>query len=97
MFLCLFLFFIYLFLKKLQDFGNRSRSSSLRKIGDDQFSPGLFDLHSFDTDLLPELKPLNQAAAANRGENNNLSKSMSLDKERLNNNNNVAKIKVVVC
>ncbi|KAB5514282.1 hypothetical protein DKX38_028188 [Salix brachista] len=79
-----------------QDFGNRSRSSSLRKIGDDQFSPGLFDLHSFDTDLLPELKPLNQAAAANRGENNNLSKSMSLDKERLNNNNNVAKIKVVV-
>ncbi|KAJ6673671.1 KINESIN-LIKE PROTEIN [Salix viminalis] len=79
-----------------QDFGNRSRSSSLRKIGDDQFSPGLFDLHSFDTDLLPELKPLNQAAAAGRGENNNLSKSMSLDKERLNNNNNVAKIKVVV-
>ncbi|KAF9662518.1 hypothetical protein SADUNF_Sadunf18G0061600 [Salix dunnii] len=79
-----------------QDFGHRSRSSSLRKIGDDQFSPGLFDLHSFDTDLLPELKPLNQAAAASRGENNNLSKSMSLDKERLNNNNNVAKIKVVV-
>lgn len=82
---------------KLQDFGHRSRSSSLRKIGDDQFSPGLFDLHSFDTDLLPELKPLNQAAAASRGENNNLSKSMSLDKERLNSNNNVAKIKVVVC
>jgi len=82
---------------KLQDFGHRSRSSSLRKIGDDQFSPGLFDLHSFDTDLLPELKPLNQAAAASRGENNNLTKSMSLDKERLNSNNNVAKIKVVVC
>ncbi|XP_052304988.1 kinesin-like protein KIN-13B [Populus trichocarpa] len=79
-----------------QDFGHRSRSSSLRKIGDDQFSPGLFDLHSFDTDLLPELKPLNQAAAASRGENNNLTKSMSLDKERLNSNNNVAKIKVVV-
>ncbi|XP_011043462.1 PREDICTED: kinesin-13A-like [Populus euphratica] len=79
-----------------QDFGHRSRSSSLRKTGDDQFSPGLFDLHSFDTDLLPELKPLNQAAAANRGENNNLTKSMSFDKERLNNNNNVAKIKVVV-
>jgi kinesin family protein 2/24 len=47
--------------------------------------------------LLPELKPLNQAAAASRGENNNLTKSMSLDKERLNSNNNVAKIKVVVC
>jgi kinesin family protein 2/24 len=38
-----------------------SRSSSMRKNGDDQvspseFSPGLLDLHSFDTELLPEVK-----------------------------------------
>lgn len=38
-----------------------SRSSSMRKIGDDQvspseFSPGLLDLHSFDTELLPEVR-----------------------------------------
>ncbi|XP_050231806.1 kinesin-like protein KIN-13B [Mercurialis annua] len=35
-----------------------SRQSSLRKNGDDspnEFSPGLLDLHSFDTELLPEL------------------------------------------
>ncbi|KAB1200597.1 Kinesin-13A [Morella rubra] len=37
-----------------------SRSSSLRKNGDDQvstseFSPGLLDLHSFDTELLSEM------------------------------------------
>ncbi|XP_062149081.1 kinesin-like protein KIN-13B [Alnus glutinosa] len=37
-----------------------SRSSSMRKNGDDQvspseFSPGLLDLHSFDTELLPEM------------------------------------------
>ncbi|XP_041005730.1 kinesin-like protein KIN-13B isoform X3 [Juglans microcarpa x Juglans regia] len=37
-----------------------SRSSSLRKNGDDQvsaseFSPGLLDLHSLDTELLPEV------------------------------------------
>uniref|UniRef100_A0A2N9FXI5 Kinesin-like protein n=1 Tax=Fagus sylvatica TaxID=28930 RepID=A0A2N9FXI5_FAGSY len=37
-----------------------SRSSSLRKNSDDQvspseFSPGLLDLHSFDTELLPEM------------------------------------------
>ncbi|XP_041005728.1 kinesin-like protein KIN-13B isoform X1 [Juglans microcarpa x Juglans regia] len=38
-----------------------SRSSSLRKNGDDQvsaseFSPGLLDLHSLDTELLPEMQ-----------------------------------------
>ncbi|KAL5572672.1 hypothetical protein UlMin_022269 [Ulmus minor] len=37
-----------------------SRSSSMRKYGDDQLSPselspGLLDLHSFDTELLPEM------------------------------------------
>ena len=38
-----------------------SRSMSLRRNGDDQvsptseFSPGLLDLHSFDTELLPEV------------------------------------------
>ncbi|KAF2304863.1 hypothetical protein GH714_039203 [Hevea brasiliensis] len=37
-----------------------SRSSSMRKIGDDyvspsELSPGLLDLHSFDTELLPEV------------------------------------------
>lgn len=37
-----------------------SRSSSMRRHGDDQvshseFSPGLLDLHSFDTELLPEV------------------------------------------
>lgn len=40
-----------------------SRSSSLRKNGDDQvstseFSPGLLDLHSFDTELLSEVSSL---------------------------------------
>ncbi|GKV11769.1 hypothetical protein SLEP1_g22991 [Rubroshorea leprosula] len=38
-----------------------SRSSSLRKNGDEhvlpsEFSPGLLDLHSFDTELLPEMQ-----------------------------------------
>lgn len=32
-----------------------SRSSSLRKNADDVLSPGLLDLHSFDTELLPEI------------------------------------------
>ncbi|GMQ06550.1 hypothetical protein CsSME_00051090 [Camellia sinensis var. sinensis] len=41
-----------------------SRSSSMRKNGGDdytspsEFSPGLLDLHSFDTELLPEVCPL---------------------------------------
>ena len=39
-----------------------SRSSSLRMYGDDQLSPsdlspGLLDLHSFDTELLPQVRP----------------------------------------
>ncbi|CAI0628925.1 unnamed protein product [Linum tenue] len=33
-----------------------SRSSSLRHAGDGQVSPGLLDLHSFDTELLPEMQ-----------------------------------------
>ena len=37
------------------------RSSSLRKAGDDsispnEYSPGLLDLHSFDTELVPEVE-----------------------------------------
>lgn len=35
-----------------------SRSSSLRKNADDVLSPGLLDLHSFDTELLPEVVSL---------------------------------------
>ncbi|EOY30806.1 ATP binding microtubule motor family protein isoform 2 [Theobroma cacao] len=102
-----------------------SRSSSLRKNSDEyvspnELSPGLLDLHSFDTELLPELqvpnlyegyglqKPVRgksfddseQYLASNKLLNrprgmaeNNLLKSISVDKERAN---NVAKIKVVV-
>ncbi|CAI0400943.1 unnamed protein product, partial [Linum tenue] len=33
-----------------------SRSSSLRNVGDDHASPGLLDLHSFDTELLTEVQ-----------------------------------------
>ncbi|CAI0389953.1 unnamed protein product [Linum tenue] len=33
-----------------------SRSSSLRNVGDGHVSPGLFDLHSFDTELLPRVQ-----------------------------------------
>ncbi|XWS26858.1 hypothetical protein CRYUN_Cryun26dG0066600 [Craigia yunnanensis] len=102
-----------------------SRSSSLRKNSDEyvspsELSPGLLDLHSFDTELLPELqapnlyeeyglqKPVHgksfddseQYLSSNNLSNrprgmaeNNLLKSISVDKERAN---NVAKIKVVV-
>lgn len=40
-----------------------SRSSSLRKNGEEQvspseLSPGLLDLHSLDTELLPEVRPV---------------------------------------
>ncbi|KAK9947702.1 hypothetical protein M0R45_003315 [Rubus argutus] len=102
-----------------------SRSSSMRRHGDDQvshseFSPGLLDLHSFDTELLPEMpvsglydgyslhQPVrgksfddsepfvstNKLTSRSRGlAENNLLKSVSLDKERAN---SVAKIKVVV-
>lgn len=89
----------------------RSRSSSMRKNADEMFlpshySPGLLDLHAFDTELLPETtyrkslddsEPLFAASKLpNRtggASDNNLLKSVSVDKERTN---NVAKIKVVV-
>ncbi|KAA3490120.1 kinesin-13A-like [Gossypium australe] len=101
-----------------------SRSSSLRKNSDEyvspsELSPGLLDLHSFDTELLPEVpslyegyglqKPVRgksfddseQYLSTNKLPNrprgmaeNNLLKSISVDKEKAN---NVAKIKVVVC
>ncbi|XVF49197.1 hypothetical protein PTKIN_Ptkin03bG0249300 [Pterospermum kingtungense] len=102
-----------------------SRSSSLRKISDEnvspsELSPGLLDLHSFDTELLPELQVPNlyeghrfQKPVGGKGfddsepylstnkltnrpramAENNLVKSISVDKDRAN---NVAKIKVVV-
>ncbi|XP_023516471.1 kinesin-like protein KIN-13B [Cucurbita pepo subsp. pepo] len=85
----------------------RSRSSSMRKNADEMllpthYSPGLLDLHAFDTELLPEAayndsEPLFAASKLpNRpggASDNNLLKSISVDKERTN---NVAKIKVVV-
>lgn len=70
------------------------RSSSLRKAGDDsispnEYSPGLLDLHSFDTELVPEipacgkiLDDLEPYPAPNKNANRA---------------NPVAKIKVVVC
>ncbi|XP_060669055.1 kinesin-like protein KIN-13B [Ziziphus jujuba] len=100
-----------------------SRSWSLRKYGEDhvspsELSPGLLDLHSFDTELLPEMpmpslydgKQLHQPVRGksfddsesfkitgrSRGfpvPENNLLKSISVDKEKAN---SVAKIKVVV-
>ncbi|MFQ6638382.1 hypothetical protein Gotur_014833 [Gossypium turneri] len=100
-----------------------SRSSSLRKNSDEyvspsELSPGLLDLHSLDTELLPEVpslyegyglqKPVcgksfddsEQYLSTNKLPNrprgmaeNNLLKSISVDKEKAN---NVAKIKVVV-
>ncbi|XP_061993444.1 kinesin-like protein KIN-13B isoform X1 [Rosa rugosa] len=86
-----------------------SRSSSMRRLGDDrvEFSPGLLDLHSFDTELLPEMHvrgksfddsdpfvSTNKLTSRSRGlPENNLLKSVSIDKERAN---SVAKIKVVV-
>ncbi|XP_043724987.1 kinesin-like protein KIN-13B isoform X2 [Telopea speciosissima] len=68
-----------------------SRSSSLRKNADDQMSPGelspgILDLHSFDTELLPDM-PVPATYE------NNLLKSVSVDKEKAS---SVAKIKVVV-
>ncbi|GAV82133.1 Kinesin domain-containing protein [Cephalotus follicularis] len=68
------------------------RSSSLRKINSDEhvspgeFSPGLLDLHSFDTELLPELRQYEGYPVDHL-------RSLTVDKERAN---NVAKIKVVV-
>ncbi|XP_045789153.1 kinesin-like protein KIN-13B [Trifolium pratense] len=85
-----------------QEFG--TRSSSLRKNDDDRlFTSGLLDLHSFDTELLPEgqyfddsepIFPGNKLAPRSRGlAESNILKSFAADKERAN---NVAKIKVAV-
>ncbi|CAL5186487.1 unnamed protein product [Lathyrus oleraceus] len=81
-----------------------TRSSSLRKSEDDGvFMSGLLDLHSFDTELLPEgqyfddsepIFPGNKLAPRSRGlTEGNILRSFSADKERAN---NVAKIKVAV-
>ncbi|XP_023000333.1 kinesin-like protein KIN-13B [Cucurbita maxima] len=84
-----------------------SRPSSQRKSREDSpsdFSPGLLDLHSFDTELLPEDRGFDESELyisnniqMNRPQDlteNNLLKSVAAaDKERAN---SVAKIKVVV-
>ncbi|XP_048423326.1 kinesin-like protein KIN-13B [Pyrus x bretschneideri] len=71
------------------------RSSSMRRNGDDrvspsELSPGLLDINSFDTELLPEATSRSRILPEN-----SLLKSFSADKER-GNTSNVAKIKVVV-
>nr|QWT43329.1 kinesin-like protein KIN13C [Citrullus lanatus] len=83
-----------------------SRPSSQRKSREDSpsdFSPGLLDLHSFDTELLPEDRGFDdsdvfisnniQTSRPQDLTENNLLKSVAADKER---SNSVAKIKVVV-
>ncbi|XP_038899677.1 kinesin-like protein KIN-13B [Benincasa hispida] len=82
-----------------------SRPSSQRKSREDspsEFSPGLLDLHSFDTELLPEdgfddsdvfISNNIQTSRPQDLTENNLLKSVAADKERAN---SVAKIKVVV-
>ncbi|KAM1173569.1 hypothetical protein FF1_026248 [Malus domestica] len=72
-----------------------SRSSSMRRNGDDrvspsELSPGLLNINSFDTELLPEATSRSRVLPEN-----NLLKSFSADKER-GNTSSVAKIKVVV-
>ncbi|KAM1812670.1 hypothetical protein ACFX11_026587 [Malus domestica] len=72
-----------------------SRSSSMRRNGDDrvspsELSPGLLNINSFDTEQLPEATSRSRVLPEN-----NLLKSFSADKER-GNTSNVAKIKVVV-
>ncbi|KEH27114.1 kinesin motor family protein [Medicago truncatula] len=85
-----------------QEYG--TRSSSLRKNDDDRlFTSGLLDLHSFDTELLPEgqyfddsepIFPGNKPSSRSWGlHESNVLRSLSADKERAN---NVAKIKVAV-
>ncbi|KAI4329253.1 hypothetical protein L6164_021540 [Bauhinia variegata] len=98
------------------------RSTGQKKNGEDSpsdFSPGLLDLHSFDTELLPEMlvsnmydnnsmyhhvrrrsiddsEPYisnNRQVARARAPENNLLRSISVDKEK---SSSVAKIKVVV-
>ncbi|KAG7014080.1 Kinesin-like protein KIN-13B [Cucurbita argyrosperma subsp. argyrosperma] len=83
-----------------------SRPSSQRKSREDSptdFSPGLLDLHSLDTELLPEDRGfddsevyISNSIQTSRPQDlteNNLLKSVAADKERAN---SVAKIKVVV-
>ncbi|KAK8597808.1 hypothetical protein V6N13_095205 [Hibiscus sabdariffa] len=97
-----------------------SRTNNDEYVSSSDLSPGLLDLHSFDTELLPELQDPNvyeeyglkkpvrsktfddfeQYLATDKLPNrprgnaeNNVLKSISLDKERAN---SVAKIKVVV-
>ncbi|XP_021741539.1 kinesin-like protein KIN-13B [Chenopodium quinoa] len=85
---------------------NSSRSSSLRKTGDDggllnEISPGLLDIHSFDTELIPEMparnlydvSSLNQPA---RGKGLEESDAYLAANKNTNKANSVAKIKVVV-
>ncbi|XP_023514997.1 kinesin-like protein KIN-13B [Cucurbita pepo subsp. pepo] len=84
-----------------------SRPSSQRKSREDSpsdFSPGLLDLHSFDTELLPEDRGFDESELyisnniqmsrpQDLTENNLLKSVAAADKERAN---SVAKIKVVV-
>lgn len=83
-----------------------SRPASQHKSREDSpndFSPGLLDLHSFDTELLPEDRGFDdsevyisnniQTSRPQDFAENNLLKSVAADKERAN---SVAKIKVVV-
>lgn len=85
---------------------NSSRSSSLRKAGDDgvsttEFSPGLLDLHSFDTELISEIPVqnlydgplLNQPARGKSLEESDVYLAANKNSNRAN---SVAKIKVVV-
>ncbi|KAK2985300.1 hypothetical protein RJ640_024296 [Escallonia rubra] len=78
--------------------------SSMMKNNIAELSPGLLDLHSFDTELIPEVHSqytddlehcisTNNLTKGSRLQENNLLKSFSADRERAN---NVAKIKVVV-
>ncbi|THU60639.1 hypothetical protein C4D60_Mb07t14910 [Musa balbisiana] len=76
-----------------------SQSSSQRQHREDVYlnghSPGLLDLHSIDTELLPQME-IAELLPSSRNPlplQNNLLKSLSADKEKTN---SVAKIKVVV-
>ncbi|GMI68848.1 hypothetical protein HRI_000554100 [Hibiscus trionum] len=96
-------------IKKSPEQGTQPVSSwslSLRMTGDkyasySELSPDLLDLHSFDTELLPEAsniyepyRSIDKLSNRSRGmTENNVLKSISVDKEKAN---NVAKIKVVV-
>ncbi|RXH74551.1 hypothetical protein DVH24_029272 [Malus domestica] len=77
-----------------------SRSSSMRRNGDDrvspsELSPGLLDIHSFDTELLPELTPRSQIIWATP--QFNLTNNLRADREKKKGAIlSVAKSKVVV-